>query len=236
MPSALIPSVKSLASALLLLPAVSLLPGSALAQIQGPACRGTLLQLNVLESGESRTDRFRFNLRIEAEAATSADALAQLRDRLASLREALEPLVMGRLVIPAPRTYATAGSQPSQGYRASTSITGTVGRSNYDTLIQRAGRLPGVRLQGMTSLPSSEGQDRLQERLLERALERGRRQAERTAAALGLRRVALLRIDQRSHSSVRPSAMAVSATPRFRPEEAPQPNGSLSLSLDYCLN
>ena len=112
MASALSSSVKSLASALLLLPAVSLLPSSAQAQIQGPACRGTLLQLNVRESGESRTDRFRFNLGIEAEASTSAAALDQLRDRLARLREALEPLVMGRLVIPAPRTYAKSESQP----------------------------------------------------------------------------------------------------------------------------
>ena len=236
MASALSSSVKSLASALLLLPAVSLLSSSAQAQIQGPACRGTLLQLNVRESGESRTDRFRFNLGIEAEASTSAAALDQLRDRLATLREALDPLVMGRLVIPAPRTYAKSESQPPKGYRASTSITGTVGSSNYDTLIQRAGRLQGVRLQGMTSLPSSDGQERLQDRLLERALERGRRQAERTATALGLRRVALLRIDQRSQSTVRPSAMAVRSTPRFKPEEAPQPRGSLSLSLDYCLN
>ena len=128
------------------------------------------------------------------------------------------------------------GSQPSSGYRAATTITGTVGRSNYDTLIQRAGRLLGVRLQGMTSLPSAEGQDRLQDQLLEKALQRGRSQAERTASALGLRRVALLRIDQRSHASARPSAMGVSARPRFRPEEAPLPKASISLALDYCLN
>ena len=215
---------------------ISLLPNSAKAQIQGPSCRGTLLQLNLRESGESRTESFLFNLRLEAEASSSAAALEQLSGRLLRLRKELEPLVIGRLVTPAPRTYATPGSQQLKGYRASTSISGTVGRSNYDTLIERAGRLPGVRLQGMTSLPSAEGQDRLQDQLLEKALQRGRRQAERTASALGLRRVALLRIDQRSHSTARPSPMAVRAAPRFRPEEAPLPKASLSLALDYCLN
>ena len=236
MPSALHPSVKSLVSVLLLLPTASMLSSSAQAQIQGPACRGTLLQLMLRESGESRTDRFRFNLRLEAQASTSAAALEQLGGRLAGLRKELDPLVIGRLVIPAPRTYAMAGSAQLKGYRASTSISGTVSRSNYDTLIQRAGRLPGVRLQEMTSLPSAEGQDRLQDQLLEKALQRGRSQAERTASALGLRRVALLRIDQRSHASARPSAMGVSASPRFRPEEAPLPKASISLALDYCLN
>ena len=223
-------------AALLLLQSAALFPRRANAEIQGPVCRGTLLQLNVRESGESRTDRFRFNLRIEAEASTSAAALEQLGGRLARLRKQLEPLVIGRLVIPAPSTYATAGSAQFKGYRASTSISGTVGRNSYDTLIERAGRLPGVRLQGMTSLPSAEGQDRLQDQLLEKALQRGRRQAERTASALGLRRVALLRIDQRRHASARPSAMGVNASPRFRPEEAPLPKASISLALDYCLN
>ncbi|WP_244277143.1 hypothetical protein [Synechococcus sp. GEYO] len=59
-------------AALLLLQSAALFPRMANAEIQGPVCRGTLLQLNVRESGESRTDRFRFNLRIEAEASTSA--------------------------------------------------------------------------------------------------------------------------------------------------------------------
>ena len=228
--------LNKLAIALLVLPTVSLFPLAALAEIRGPECRGILLQLNLRESGESPTESFRFNLRLEAEAPTSAAALDQLGDRQDRLREQLEPLVQGRLVIPAPNTYEMAGSKSSSGFRAVTTITGTVGRGNYDTLIQRAGRLPGVRLQGMTSLPSSSGQNRLQEQLLERALQRGRRQAERTAAALKLHRIALLRIDQRSHSSLRPSPMGVSAAPRFRPEEAPLPTGSLSLALDYCLS
>jgi uncharacterized protein YggE len=234
--SILNPSVLSLPVALLLSSALSILSHSAKAEIQGPSCRGTLLQLTLRESGASQIERFRFNLRLEAEASTSAAALDQLRDRLNRLREQLEPLVQGLLVIPAPNTYAMADSQQSSGYRATTNISGTVDRSNYDSLIQRAGRFPGVRLQGMTSLPSAEGQDRLQDQLLEKALQRGQSEAERTAAALGLRRVALLRIDQRSHATARPAPMAVGAVTRFRPEEAPLPQAILTLALDYCLN
>ena len=159
--------LNKLAIALLVLPTVSLFPLAALAEIRGPECRGILLQLNLRESGESPTESFRFNLRLEAEAPTSAAALDQLGDRQDRLRQQLEPLVQGRLVIPAPNTYEMAGSKSSSGFRAVTTITGTVGRGNYDTLIQRAGRLPGVRLQGMTSLPSSSGQNRLQDKLLD---------------------------------------------------------------------
>ena len=226
----------SLLAALLLVQLAALFPRLAKAEIQGPVCSGTLLKLNLRESGESRTDRFRFNLRLEAEASTPAGALEQLSGRQARLRQELEPLVDGQLVIPAPNTSAMAGSPLPSGYRAATTVTGTVGRSNYDTLIQRTGRLPGVLLQGMTSLPSAEGQDRLQDQLLEKALRRGQQEAERTAAALRLRRVVLLRIDQRSHATARPSTMAVGAVSRFRPEDAPLPKASLTLALDYCLN
>ena len=140
------------------------------------------------------------------------------------------------LVVPAPSTFPIGSAVPASRYRAATTISGQVSRGDYDDLIQRAGRLPGVRLQGMTSLASASGQEALEERLLKRALERGQRQANRTASALGLRRASLLRIDQRSRPPVRALAMAAEASPRFRPEEAPLPTGSINLALDYCLN
>ena len=97
--SILNPSVLSLPVALMLGSALSLLSHSAKAEIQGPACRGTLLQLTLRESGASQTESFRFNLRLEAEASTSAAALDQLRARQDRLREQLEPLVQGLLVM-----------------------------------------------------------------------------------------------------------------------------------------
>ena len=206
------------------------------AQVQGPRCNGTVLHLTVQERGDTRTDRFRFLLRLEAEASKAAAALEQLNGRLARVRTELRPLVQGDLEVPAPNTFPIGQSQSPDRYRASTTIRGSVSRSKYDTLIQRAGRLPGVRLQGMTSLASVQGQTELEERLLKRALERGQSQAARTASALGLSKVKLLRIDQRSQPATRGLAMAATAAPRFRPGEAPLPTGSLSLTLDYCLS
>jgi uncharacterized protein YggE len=223
-------------AALSLLPVVALLPLEVQAQVRSAACAGTLLELSVEERGETRTDRFRFALRLEAEGATAAAALDQLNQRLDATRKALQGLAQGPLTIPAPRTYASGGgSQGPRRQQASTSISGEVERGGYDQLIQVAGRLPGVRLQGMTSLASTQNQNALADQLLESALKQGREQAERTAAALGLRRVTLLRIDQRRSGAVRPLAYAADAGRQFRPEEAPQPSLSLALNLDYCL-
>lgn len=200
-------------------------------------CAGTLFQLRVHERGTTRSDRFRFSLGLEAEARSKADAMALLNERLDQARDAVQSLAMGKLTIPAPRSYRVGGGTSGPRMeRASTSISGEVSRANYDALIQVAGRLPGVRLQGMTSLASSSGNASLSEQLLDQALASGRRRAEATARALGLRRVDLLRIDQRS-GGYQPIAMASRmGAPRFNPGEAPKPSQSISLNLDYCLN
>ena len=108
-------------------------------------------------------------------------------------------------------------------------------RDNYNALIQAAGRLPGVRLQGMTSLASSDSSASLAEQLLKKALETGRRRAETTAQALGLGKVELLLIDQRG-ATYRPMGMgARMGHTGFRSGEAPKPSQNLNLKLDYCL-
>ena len=213
----------------------SSLSSAARADVLGPRCNGTVLQLSVQERGETRTDRFRFTLGLVAEASSSAAALDQLNGRLERVRTDLTSLSLDALNVSAPRTFPISGSQSSDRYRASTTITGRVKRNDYDNLIQRAGRLPGVRLKGMTSLASVQGQKALEERLLKRALDRGQSQAERMVSALGLSQFKLLRIDQRSDLASRGLTRASMATPRFRPGEAPLPTGTLSLALDYCL-
>ena len=115
------------------------------------------------------------------------------------------------------------------------SVSGEVGRSNYDALIQSAGRLPGVELRGMTSRPEKGGKKQLEDELLRRALQQGKHQAETTSAALGLKQVRLLRIDQRAGGAIRPLSFSKAASSRFNPDEAPQPRQSLNLNLDYCL-
>lgn len=199
-------------------------------------CNGTLLQIQVNERGTTRSDRFRFLLRLEAENASKDIAMTTLNARLAKARQAIQPLVLGRLTIPAPHSYIVGGGTSGPKLeRASTTITGEVSRENYDALIQAAGRLPGVRLQGMTSLASSDSSASLAEQLLKQALETGRRRAETTARALGLRKVELLLIDQRG-ATYRPMGMgARMGHSSFRPREAPNPSQHLTLKLDYCL-
>ena len=155
---------------------------------------------------------------------------------MAEARQALHPLALGQLNIPAPRSYAIGGGAAGPRLeRASTTITGEVSRDDYDALIQAAGRLPGVRLQGMTSLASNDSRASLADQLLKQALETGRRRAQATARALGLRKVELLLIDQRGLTH-RPMAMAARmGKASFRPGEAPKPSQNLTLKLNYCL-
>jgi hypothetical protein len=218
---------------------LTLLPGAALAEMPLP-CSGTLLQLQLEERGTASFDRFRFDLGLEAEAPTKVEALTLLSSRLAGLRAALRPLQSGELTIPAPSTYRSGGGsgpgvQPVREH-ASTSVSGEVSKLRYDALIRSAGRLPGVTLRGFTAQATGGSEADLQTALMQRALLRGGRQAATTAHALGLARVRLLRIDQRQGGELRPMPYARMAAASFNPEEAPPPERSVSLGLDYCLS
>ncbi|MFM8525209.1 MAG: SIMPL domain-containing protein [Cyanobacteriota bacterium] len=209
--------------------------------LEPPAsCGGTLLQLQVEQSGRAAFDRFRFDLGLEAEAASKAEAMALLNSRLTDLRTALRPLVSGELTIPAPTTYRSGGgtgpgSTPVREH-ASTSVGGVVGKATYDALIQTSARLPGVTLRGFTAQAAGGAERDLQAALLRQGLAEGRRQADLTALSLGLQRVRLLRIDQRGGGAPRPPCGHRAAAASFNPEEAPAPERSLTLALDYCLS
>ena len=200
-------------------------------------CDGTLLELSVVEEATSQTDRFQFVLRLEAKASSKNDALNELNRRLGTVRRKVSGLAMGGLIVSAPRTYTVGGTTASpQRHQATSNISGEVSRSNYDPLIQQAGRLPGVSLQGMTSLSSTDGARSLQQQLLERALATGRRQAESTQQLLGLRQLRLIRIDQRSGGGALRTSALYRKERSFDPAEAPKPRQSIRLNLDYCLN
>ncbi len=201
------------------------------------SCKGTLLQIQVQESGTIASDRFRFSLELQAEASSKSAALALLRQRLDRVRQGLKHLALGSLTIPAPRSFSSGGADSAPRVEhASTSVRGEVSRGQYDALIQAAARVPGLRLQDMTALASMTGEIVLKDRLLKQALQKGSRQAKATAGVLGLSRIELLRINQRS-GGIRPVTYeARTSMPRFRPEEAAQPMQSLILDLDYCLH
>ena len=73
-------------------------------------CNGTLLQIQVNERGTSRSDRFRFSLGLDAENASKDAAMTALNARLAKVRQVIQPLAMGQLTIPAPRSYPVGGA------------------------------------------------------------------------------------------------------------------------------
>lgn len=205
-------------------------------QAQPMQCNGTVLQLQVQQQGSTASDRFAFNLGLEAEAPSKTAALDQLNARLAAVRRVVAPLASGKLTIPAPSTYRSGGgSSGPVREQASTSVSGVVSKANYDALIQAAGRLPGVSLRGFTAEAAGGSEAQLQTQLLRAALADGRRQAQTIADALGLRRVQLLRIDQRGGGLIRPMPYAMAARSSFNPDEARPPESTVSLALDYCL-
>jgi hypothetical protein len=195
-----------------------------------------VLQLQVQQQGSAASDRFSFSLGLEAEAPTKTAALDQLNARLAAVRRAVTPLASGKLTIPAPSTYRSGGgSSGPVREQASTSVSGVVSKANYDALIQAAGRLPGVSLRGFTAEAAGGSEAQLRAKLLRAALADGQRQAQTIADALGLRRVQLLRIDQRGGAPIRPMPYAMAARSSFNPDEARPPESTVSLALDYCL-
>ena len=217
--------------------AAILLPAPAAVQADEPPCSGTVLQLSVAEQGTTSAIRFRFSLALMAEGSSEKAALQQLKQRLRRLRLALEPLVVGTLTVPAPSTHQR-GSQVDavRRYTANTGVSGDVKRSNYNALIEAVGGLPGVRLQGMTSQADPSEAELVQQRLTVAALRRGTTEAEAMAAAIGVARVRLLRIN-RPEAMVRPRAIPLEAARSgFRPGEAPKPAQTLRLQLDYCLS
>ncbi|AII42263.1 hypothetical protein KR100_02440 [Synechococcus sp. KORDI-100] len=217
--------------------AAILLPAPAAVQADEPPCGGTVLQLSVAEQSTTPAVRFRFSLALMAEGASEKVALQQLQKRLQGLRLTLEPLVVGTLTVPAPSTYQR-GSQvdAERRYTASTGVSGDVKRSNYNALIEAVGGMAGVRLQGMTSQADPGDAELVQQRLTVAALRRGTAEAEAMAAAIGVSRVRLLRIN-RPDAMVRPRAIPLeTARSGFRPGEAPKPAQTLRLQLDYCLS
>ena len=213
------------------------MPAPAAVQADEPPCGGTVLQLSVAEQGTTPAVRFRFSLALIAEGASEKAALQQLQERLQRLRLALEPLVVGRLTAPAPSTHQR-GSQvdAERRYTASTGVSGDVKRSTYNALIEAVGGLAGVRLQGMTSQADPGDAELVQQRLTVAALRRGTAEAEAMAAAIGVSRVRLLRIN-RPDAMVRPRAIPLeTARSGFRPDEAPKPLQTLRLQLNYCLS
>lgn len=193
-------------------------------------CSGTVLKLAVHEQAVSDVSHFRFSLTLSGEGTSESAAFQQLNKRLNQLRQDLKPLMQGGLEVRAPRSH-----QQQKGFLAAASLSGEVPSKNYDALIQLAGRRPGVRVQGMTSLASSSSTDVEEKRALQRALDRGQQQAQWMARSIGRSSVALQQIDRRGAVGRSLQARGAAANRGFDPNEAPKPFLSIHLQLTYCL-
>ena len=219
--------------------AVMLVPRPAAVQAQQAPCSGTVLQLAVMEKGESTIDRFRFSLAVSGEGNNERAALDQLKQRISLLRQRTSSLIQGRLTVPPPTSYRRGGSEARpQRYVANTGASGQLTHSDYNLFLEKVGGLPGVRLQGMTSMANEDAEQRLQQRLLAAALRRGQEEAKAIATTIGASNVRLLSI-QRNDSvrGPRPVPMAArSSASGFDPAEAPNPEATVRMQLKYCLS
>ena len=157
----------------------------------------------------------------------------QLNQRLSTLRLLLNPLVSGTLTVPSPTTSHQSSRGDDKGsFVSSVRMSGEMKRWNYNTLIQSVGRLPGVHLVGMQSIPDQDDSETLKQA----GLRRGKHESERTAKAIGAARVKLIRINRNSIGGIpRPMLKSVSEDAPFRPDEAPDPEIAVHMQLDYCL-
>ena len=218
--------------------AVLLVPRPAAVQAQEAPCSGTILQLAVMEKGKSSIERFRFSLAVSGEGSSEAAALDQLNQRLKLLRQRLSPLVEGRLTVPPPTSHRLRGTdEQSRGFASNTGVSGALGRARYNTFLQTVGRLPGVRMQGMTSLANAAEEHKLHQRLMAASLRRGQEEAAATAKTIGASSVRLLRIERNDGvRGPRPVPLAArNSASGFDPFEAPQPDTVVRMQLKYCL-
>ena len=144
----------------------------------------------------------------------------------------------GTLTVPAPSTNRQSSrSDKTRSYLSSVRVSGEMKRSNYNTLIQSVSRLPGVRLMGMQPISDQDDTEKVTQRLMQAGLRRGKEEAESTARAIGAARVKLIRINRNNIGSIpRPMLKSVSADQQFRPDEVPDPEISVRMQLDYCLD
>lgn len=202
-----------------------------------PSCTGTWLQFSVLEQAKTPVVRFRFSLALSGEGLTEQAALTQLNQRLDRLRQVLQPIIQGRLVVPPPSTYQRPKrDKRQQSFVANTGASGEVERQKYNQFIQVVGGQPGVRMQGMDSIANGQAEAALQRRLTAAALRRGRAEADSTAATIGAAKVRLLRIN-RSDAIHGNRRVQLSGAMRsgFDPAEAPEPTVTARMELHYCL-
>ncbi|NQV10895.1 MAG: SIMPL domain-containing protein [Cyanobacteria bacterium] len=199
-------------------------------------CDGTLLEARGSAEVKRVTDRLRFSLGLEAEAATSELALSALQKRLASLRSALQQLQVRELEATSPSTWRQPSSKERpEMAKASLRVSGELQPSQLQGLIRQVGSLPGVRLAPVSTEADRAADPAVQRQLLRGAYQEALRQGRAIAEAVGLRDLTPLEVQ--IEGGMRPllqrAAAADEAAP-FDPAELPAPTDRLGLLVRFC--
>jgi uncharacterized protein YggE len=211
----------------------------ALAQTQVQlSCSGTVLESRGTAEIRRPIETLELSLRLEAEGATADAALAELQQRLAAVRTALQALQVQELQVSSPSTWP----RPAQRDRpavveANLSVQGRLQPQRLQQLVRQVGSLPGVRL-APVGTRAAEGDNRpVRRQLLQLAYRDALEQAQDMAAAIGLRQ--LQPLDLVVEGGPRPMPMRTMASadasvPPFDPDELARPTDRLQLQVRFC--
>ncbi len=213
------------------------LPGFSQSQVQ-LVCGGTLVEARGSAELKRPTQRLRFSLALEAEAASADGALASLQRRLAEVRGRLKVLQVADLQVSSPSTWKRPASRGvPEVVQASLQVSGQLAPAQLQPLVRDVGGLPGVRLSPVATEADGAGDRAARRQLLRAAYQDALQQAEDVAAAMGLRQLQPLEVQLDGGSRpvpLRAMAMADGAVPPFDPAELPGPLERLSLQVRFC--
>ncbi|APD47889.1 SIMPL domain-containing protein [Synechococcus sp. CS-602] len=217
---------------------LALLPLPALSQQVQLRCDGTLLEARGNAEVKRTTERLRFSLGLEAEAATAELALPALQERLAAVRTALQLLQVSELEVGSPSTWQQPRSKDRpELVKASLRLNGQLQPPQLQGMIRQVGSLPGVRLSPVTTEADPAADADVRRQLLRSAYQEARSQALTIAEVIGLRALNPLEVQIEGGMGPRVfrTAMADEAAP-FDPAELAAPTDRLELLVRFCAN
>lgn len=213
------------------------LPAAPSGAQQRPACEGTLLEARGQAEQKRSTQRLRFSLALEAEAATADGALAELQRRLAAVRRKLQELQVQDLRVTSPSTWQRpAERQRPAAVQANLQLSGQLAPERLQPLIRQVGALAGVRLSPVATEADKAADRQVRQQLLRAAYQDALAQARDIAAAIGLSEVRPIEVllDGGGGPVLMRTMAADGAVPPFDPAELPQPIERLSLQVRFC--
>ncbi len=220
------------------LAAAVLLPGApARADVQ-LRCDGTQLEARGSAEQSRPIRRLQLSLSLEAEAADTDGALAELQRRLAAVRSALQRLGVQEFRASSPSTWQRP-AEPGRpaAVQASLQVTGRLLPPRLQPLIRQVGALAGVRLSPVSTEADPSQDASIRRELLRRAYGDAQAQARELAAVIGAPRLRPLEVVL-DGQEIRPLMMRAVADaappPPFNPAELPPPLDRLSMLVRFC--